>query len=246
VSQPCIPSNPCDDGPVGAPSASSGARSASRRIADGARLVAGAEPSARTSKVLVAGVATAFVGLLLLLPIGATLQVVLSSHVDDRTPTQAIVVLDPAQYWGNTRPVLRARLEHAAQLYREGVAPVVIVTGPQRRAGDERRILVEQGVADRDIVSFDTGADTVGSLRVVAGVMRDLGWSSATVVTDPAQAARAGATSSALGIDAHLSPTADGPGAALTSEQVAREVAALVRHHLLTRWSLRPVIDAPA
>lgn len=209
-------------------------------------MVTGTEANARTSRVLIAVVATAVVGLLLLIPIGATLQVVLSAQVDDRSPTQAIVVLDPAQYWGNTRPVLRARLEHAAQLYREGVAPVVIVTGPQRRADDERRILVESGVADQDIVSFDSGGDTVGSLRIVAGVMRDLGWSSATVVTDPPQAARAGATSSALGIDAHLSPTAEGPGAALTSEQVGREVAALVRHHLLTRWSLQSVIDPPA
>lgn len=172
------------------------------------------------------------------------MQVVLTAQLDDRSTTQAIVVLDPAQYWGNARPVMHARLEHAAELYRQGVAPVVIVTGPQRGADDERRILVEEGVPDRDIVTFDTGADTVGTLRVIAGVMRDLGWSSATVVTDPAHAARAGATASALGIDAHLSPVTDGPAAVLTSEYVGREVAALLRHHALTRWSLQPVVPA--
>jgi uncharacterized SAM-binding protein YcdF (DUF218 family) len=174
------------------------------------------------------------------------MQVVLSAHLDDRTQTQAIVVLEPAQYWGDPRPVLRARLEHAAQLYDEGVAPVVIVTGPQRRAQDDRRILQQGGVPDRDIVSFDTGADTVGTLRIIAGVMRDLGWSSATIVTDGAHAARAAATASALGIDAHLSPTATGPGASLTSEYVGREVAALIRHHALTRWSLQQVVPTPA
>ena len=61
--------------------------------------------------------------LLLLLPVGAVLQIVLSAQLDDRSQTQAIVVLDPARYWGDPAPVLRARLAHAATLYREGVAP---------------------------------------------------------------------------------------------------------------------------
>lgn len=206
--------------------------------------MSGAEPGARRGSVVRAAVITGVLGVLLLLPVGAAAQIVLSGSVDDRTQTQSIVVLEPGQYWGNARPVLRARLEHAAQLYREGVAPVVIVTGPQRRAGFERRVLLENGVPESDIVSFDTGTDTVGTLRVIAGVMRDLGWSSATVVTDPAHAARAGATAGELGIDAHLSPTGEGPGAALTSEYVGREVAALLRHHVLTRWSLQPVVTA--
>jgi len=195
---------------------------------------------------VVTAIVTAVIGLALLVPVGAAMQIVLTSQVDDRSSTQAIVVLDPAQYWGNSRPVMRARLQHAATLYREGVAPVVIVTGPQRRADEVRGMLLERGVPDGDIVLFDTGADTVGSLRVVAGVMRDLGWSSATIVTDPPHAARAGATATALGIDAHMSPVGDGPAAGLTSEYVGREVAALVRHHLLTRWSLQPVVRPPA
>ena len=68
---------------------------------------------------------------------------------------------------------------------------MIVVTGPRRTAAFERFQLMSHGVPARDIVAFDTGVDTVGSLRVVAGVMRDLGWSAATVVTDPAHAARA-------------------------------------------------------
>jgi len=209
-------------------------------------MASGAEPGARGPRVVVAAVITIVLGVLLLIPVGAAVQIVLTAHVDDRSQTQAVVVLDPAQYWGNPRPLLRARLQHAAQLYRDGVAPLVIVAGPQRKADEERRILLDSGVAEDDIVSFDTGSDTVGTLRVIAGVMRDLQWSSATIVTDPANAARAGATAEALGIDAHLSPTGSGPGAVLTSEFVGREVAALLRHHLVTRWSLQPVVPAPA
>ncbi len=185
---------------------------------------------------------TLVVALALLLPIGAVLQIVTMAHVDDRTHTQAILVLDPGHFWGNPEPVLAARLGNAAELYREGIAPVVVVTGPARNAAEARNELMAKGVPARDVVSFATGTDTVGSLEVLAGVMRDLGWSAATIVTDPAHAARAQATASTLGIDAHLSPTSEGAGTALTSEYVGPETIALLRFHLITRWSLPQII----
>jgi uncharacterized SAM-binding protein YcdF (DUF218 family) len=206
--------------------------------------VAAARPLAlpRTARGVATASLTLLGALLLLLPVGAVLQIMLSSQLDDRSQTQAIVVLDPARYWGDATPVLRARLEHAATLYREGVAPVIVVTGPRRTAAFERFELMSHGVPAQDIVAFSTGVDTVGSLRVVAGVMRDLGWSAATVVTDPAHAARAQATASAYGIDAHLSPTEAGPGTAMTSEYVGRETLALLRYYAMTRWQLPQII----
>src|ERR1700683_2290230 len=41
----------------------------------------------------------------------------------------AIVVFGAAEYSGRPSPVLRARLDHAFELFKQGVAPVVIVTG---------------------------------------------------------------------------------------------------------------------
>jgi uncharacterized SAM-binding protein YcdF (DUF218 family) len=196
----------------------------------------------RTARGVATAGTTLMVGLLLLLPIGAVLQIVLSAQIDDRTPTQAIVVLDPARFWGDARPALGARLDHAAELYRDGVAPVVMLTGPRRDTDRQRAQLVSEGVPTEDVVTFPTGRDTVGTFQIVARVMSDLGWSSATVVTDPAHAARADATASSLGIDAHLSPAEAGTGSALTSEYVGRETVALMRFHLLTRWSLHQVI----
>lgn len=198
----------------------------------------------RTFAEAATAVTTVVVAIALLLPIGAVVQIVLVAQVDDHTPTQAIVVLDPARYWGDPAPVLQARVGHAADLYAEGVAPVVVLTGPQRNQEVARAELASRGVPAEDIVAFDTGADTVGSLQVVARVMRDLGWSAATVVTDPAHAARAQATASALGIDAHLSPTDTGPGTALTSEYVGRETVALLRYYLITRMAISPVVKA--
>lgn len=185
---------------------------------------------------------TVLVMLALLLPVGAALQIVLTGQLDDRTPTQAIVVLDPGNVWGDPAPVRAARLGHAAELYLTGVAPVVVLTGPDRITAEARQALLEAGVPGQDVIAFRSGDDTVGSLQVVAGVMRDLGWSAATVVTDPAQAARAEATASTLGIDAHLSPTESGAGSVLTSESVGRETAALLRHYLMTRWTLPQIL----
>lgn len=180
--------------------------------------------------------------LALMVPVGATVQVVLASQFDDRAPTQAIVVLDPGRVWGDPEATRAARIDHAAELYRDRIAPVVIVTGPPRTHDLTRRALQMRGVPSQDVIVFDTGADTVGPLAVVASVMRDLSWTSATVVTDPAHTARVQATASQLGIDAHVSPTEHGSNVSLTSDYVGREVAALLRHHAWTRWTLPTIV----
>jgi uncharacterized SAM-binding protein YcdF (DUF218 family) len=180
----------------------------------------------------------------LLIPVGATVQVVIASQLDDRSTSQAIVMLDPGRVWGDPEATRAARIEHAAELYREGVAPVVIVTGPPRAHAMTRAALWVEGVPPADVITFDTGADTVGPLSVVASVMKDLNWSSATIVTDPAHVARVQATAGELGIDAHVSPTEHGSNVSLTSDYVGREVAALLRHHAFTRWTLPTIVGS--
>jgi uncharacterized SAM-binding protein YcdF (DUF218 family) len=137
---------------------------------------------------------------------------------------------------------MAARLTHAASLYRAGVAPVVLVTGPKREADAAIGQLRTAGVDPRDIVPITTGTDTVGALQVVANVMRGMDWTSVTVITDPAHAARAGATAAGFGIDAHLSPADTGPSTALSSDAVARETLALLRFQAITRWQQFPII----
>lgn len=185
-------------------------------------------------------VGTLVLSALLLIPVGAALQVVLTAQVDDRSPTQALVVLNPARTWGDPDEARTARLDQVASLYRSGIAPVVVIAGPSRVERVSRDYLVGSGVPERDIVTFPTGSDTVGSLGIVATVLRDLGWSSATIVTDPTQAARAQATASAYGIDAHMSPAQE--QVALTSDGVGREVFALLRHYAWTQWSLPRIL----
>ena len=61
---------------------------------------------------------------------GASLAgVLIWARRDTAEPSSAIVVLGAAQYLGRPSPVLRARLDHAIELWRRGLAPRVIFTG---------------------------------------------------------------------------------------------------------------------
>src|SRR5215213_4163256 len=84
----------------------------------------------------------------------ALVMVLVVSQQDQRQPVDAIVVLGAAQYNGRPSPVLRARLNQALALYREGLAPLVVVTGGVGRgdttseAAVGRRYLISHGVPD--------------------------------------------------------------------------------------------------
>ena len=60
---------------------------------------------------------------------------------DDGRPADAIVVLGAAQYNGVPSPIYQARLDHAIDLYEEGLAPALVVTGGKaaRRQDDGGR-----------------------------------------------------------------------------------------------------------
>jgi uncharacterized SAM-binding protein YcdF (DUF218 family) len=191
---------------------------------------------------LTAGI-TLVIVLVLLVPIGAAMQIVLTAQFDDRTQTQAIVLMDPSRFWGDDSAVLQSRIDHAADLYQTQVAPVIMLTGRDHITAIERRMLIAKGVPNRDIVNFTTSVDTLGSLQMIASVMGDLNMQSATLVTDPPNAARASAIANGFGIDAHLSPAKSGPGTAMTSDYVGRETAALLRYYLLTRWTQPQLIQ---
>lgn len=188
-------------------------------------------------------VLTVSVSLLLLVPIGAAAQIVLTSQIEDETTTQVIVVMDPTGAWNNQDAAKNERLERAAQLYASGVAPVIMVTGPQRAFERTQKELEKLGIPANDVIYQPTGTDTLGTLAVVATLLEDLGWSSATIVTDPAHSARAQVTAGKYGIDAHMTPSSGDGASSLTSEYVAREAIALVRYYLYNQWQVPKILS---
>jgi uncharacterized SAM-binding protein YcdF (DUF218 family) len=144
---------------------------------------------------------------------------------DERTPADAIVVMGAAQYDGRPSPVFAARLDHAIDLFHDGVAPRLIVTGGKREgdrtteAASARRYAIEHGVPDEAILSEDASRTTLQSIRRVAALMHDKGMGSAVFVSDPSHMLRVLRMASDEGISGFGSPTRTSP---LERDAVAR------------------------
>ena len=152
---------------------------------------------------------------------------------DDRSPADAIVVMGAAQYDGRPSPVFAARLDHAIELFHQGVAPTLIVTGGKAdgdrttEADAARSYAVARGVPADAILGEDQSRSTLESIRGVADVMSGAGLHSALFVSDPTHMLRVLRIADDLGIEAHGSPTRTGP---LARDTVA--VADAVLHEL--------------
>ena len=140
-------------------------------------------------------------------------QVVRAGRQTEPAPAEAIVVLGAAQYDGRPSPQLAARLDHALELYREGVAPVVMVTGGNQpgdrftEAEASAEYLVERGVPETAIMREDDGRTTYESLDAAADQLLDAGLDDVVLVTDPYHSLRSRLIAEEVGLDADLSPT---------------------------------------
>jgi uncharacterized SAM-binding protein YcdF (DUF218 family) len=102
----------------------------------------------------------------------------------------AILVLGAAQYNGRPSPVLKARLDHALELYSDGWAPRIIFTGGVGE-GDTlsegevaRRYALEAGVPDSAILVDREGATSAESVDAAAVLMKANALHSALIVSD--------------------------------------------------------------
>jgi uncharacterized SAM-binding protein YcdF (DUF218 family) len=136
---------------------------------------------------------------------------------DERPPVDAIVVMGAAQYDGRPSPVFAARLDHAIELFHEGIASRLIVTGGKQEgdrtteAASARIYAVQHDVPDEAILTEDQSRTTLQSIRGVAAVMRDQGLESAVFVSDPSHMLRVLRMASDEGITAFGSPTRTSP-----------------------------------
>jgi uncharacterized SAM-binding protein YcdF (DUF218 family) len=136
---------------------------------------------------------------------------------DEVRPADAIVVLGAAQYDGIPSPVFRARLEHAVSLFREGYAPLLVVTGGKAEgdrtteAAAARQFAIDQGVPAAAILAEDRGRTTLESLRTVGLMLRERGISRAVFVSDRAHMLRVLRIARDEGIEAYGSPTTNSP-----------------------------------
>ena len=143
--------------------------------------------------------------------------VVMWSKRDEARPAQAIVVLGAAQYAGKPSPVLRARLDHALDLWNRHLASVLILTGGTG-AGDTtseaavgRTYVRRRGVPDSAILEENEGRTTSESMRAVAGMLEVRGLQSALLVSDPFHMLRLRILARRFGFTPYTSPTQTSP-----------------------------------
>ena len=157
------------------------------------------------------------------------MQVLVSAGRDDRGPADAIVVLGAAQYNGAPSPVLAARLDHALELWEQGVAPLVVTTGSNQEgdrftegyAGFEYLLLA--GVPEESLLVITDGSSTWEQLAATARQLRARELESVVLVSDPYHVLRLAQIADEVGLDASISPTDGGS----SIRQLLRETAAV-------------------
>lgn len=142
-----------------------------------------------------------------------------TAHVDQVAPddgaqsADAIAVFGAAQYGGRPSPVLHLRLDHAVELYRRRVAPVIVTLGGgsdrdsgRTEGGVGRDYLLAQGVPLADIIAETQSRNTVQQVHRLAAIARDHNWHRIVVVSDATHMFRLRALCEAAGLDVVLSP----------------------------------------
>jgi uncharacterized SAM-binding protein YcdF (DUF218 family) len=112
------------------------------------------------------------------------------SNRDEARHADVILVLGAAEYRGRPSQVLRARLDHALELYQRKLAPLVLTTGGAggdpvfTEGGVGRSYLISRGVPAEAIIVETEGGTTVESTAMAGEIMGRMGLRSVIVVSD--------------------------------------------------------------
>src|SRR5581483_3664891 len=137
----------------------------------------------RNVLVLAASLLLIFVGYI-------SLRIQQQSGRNEEEPADVILVLGAAEYHGRPSPVLKARLDHALELYHRELAPRIMTTGGA--GGDPvftegavgRTYLINQGVPPEMIIVEHEGESTVHSIAAAGEILRRMNLRSVIVVSD--------------------------------------------------------------
>ena len=109
--------------------------------------------------------------------------------------------------------MLRARLDHAVELYAQGLASRLVLTGgiaegdTASEAAVSRSYVLQAGVPDSAILLENDGRTTEQSLRAVAALLEARGLERVILVSDPFHLFRASVVARRHGLTVRTSPT---------------------------------------
>jgi uncharacterized SAM-binding protein YcdF (DUF218 family) len=132
---------------------------------------------------------------------------------DDAQPADAIAVFGAAEYSGHPSPVLHARLDHAVDLYRKHIAPLVITLGGgsdkdsgNTEGGVGRDYLLANGIPFGSIIAETRSTDTEQQVHRLAAIARENNLHHIVVVSDATHLFRIRELCKDAGLDVYTSP----------------------------------------
>ena len=129
----------------------------------------------------------------------------------------AIVVLGAARYAGRPSPVLKARVDHALDLWRQRVAPELVLTGgvgdrdTTSEAAVSASYAMKHGVPESAIMMETSGRTTSESIQSVALMLKARDETSVVLVSDPFHMFRLWILARRHGLSVITSPTRSSP-----------------------------------
>jgi uncharacterized SAM-binding protein YcdF (DUF218 family) len=135
------------------------------------------------------------------------------AQVDEAQTADAIAVFGAAEYSGHPSPVLHARLDHAVDLYRKKIAPLVITLGGgtdkdsgNTEGGVGRDYLLAKGIPFADILAETHSTDTEQQVHRLAAIARENKLNHIVVVSDGTHLFRIRELCRDAGLDVYTSP----------------------------------------
>ena len=166
----------------------------------------------------------------------------MAARSDQERHADAIVVMGAAQFNGRPSAVLKARLDTTYRVWRDGVAPVIIVTGG-KMPGDRfteseasRDYLVDLGVPERAILLENEGRTSQTSLQRVGTIARKHDIHTVVIVSDGFHLFRSKLIADRNGLDAYGVPAKESPIRPWTMtefEYIVREAAGVIAYLVL-------------
>jgi len=143
------------------------------------------------------------------------IRIVHAASQQELHAADAVVVFGAAEYAGRPSPVYRARLDHAYDLFKRGLAPVIITTGGAgadptfTEGGVGHDYLMHRGVPDPSLIAETQGSDTAESARRVGVIMRANGMRSVVAVSDAYHVFRIRELLEREGVRVYIAPRPD-------------------------------------
>jgi uncharacterized SAM-binding protein YcdF (DUF218 family) len=140
-------------------------------------------------------------------------QINVLANQDDAQTADAIAVFGAAEYAGHPSPVFHARLDHAVDLYRKQVAPLVITLGGgsdkdsgNTEGGVGRDYLLANGIPFNNIIAETRSIDTEQQVHRLAAIAHENNLHHIVVVSDGTHLFRIRALCQDAGLDVYTSP----------------------------------------